>query len=429
MLENWMISLLASLPLFAVTGLWRGCLGSWFAPGAFFGLYWSCVVASILVLLPDYVLTPTGLLWIAGSVLAVGAGNFVSAYWLGVRGLFNLEKYDRTSMLKDRFRGCWLCLGCTMLGLASVCVYIWAAGLSLRDSLSLSNILGVAHYYSFARYHFAHFRESSIAIGLTVFIYFGAFWGGMTWIISTERYQKLIALAPLCPALLVTIVLSTRASFLFAMLFWLSGYLAGCVRVGGINKNDSLGLFTLSRVCMGAGVLVLACLVYMIGYLIRIGGNAEGFHFGFARQLFSAFLGSTSAFTIWASQHFQDFMDFFSPGRATMASLTRWLIGWTRPHYAPIVVGKELYSQSDTTVYTLFRQLIEDFSGPGALWVLVLFGAIAGWSYERTHAGAREGIPFLALCYAITLAGITGSPLAYTTILAGWLLFAFTVTR
>jgi oligosaccharide repeat unit polymerase len=73
-------------------------------------------------------------------------------------------------------------------------------------------------------------------------------------------------------------------------------------------------------------------------------------------------------------------------------------------------------------VYTAFRQLIEDFTLPGALVVMLLWGGLSGRAYWEVLRGKRRWLPVLILFYSVTLASYLSNWMNYNTLLLAWLM-------
>jgi oligosaccharide repeat unit polymerase len=77
-------------------------------------------------------------------------------------------------------------------------------------------------------------------------------------------------------------------------------------------------------------------------------------------------------------------------------------------HLKKRVVGKytgmsNVVGTAVTNIYTLFRDLIEDFTVTGAALICVAIGGLSGWTYRRRSSNVRSALFWLSAFYALIL--------------------------
>ena len=408
--------LLFSAVILLITSLWFVIrFRSLLFPGAFIPLFWAGWLI-LCMLPPDYDFPIEGLIWITLSCMTVAFGSELG-YNIST-GLTNRVKvYDSSVMEKSLSVVVAVCF---VGGVGSCLDYYLSSGLGSLSNLSVDTLYRIAHYYSYSRYNNPAFQEPLLATILSITIYIGAFAGGALFYLSNRVGRRLLSLSSLLTALCVTVLLTTRASFLYTLAMWISSYLATMAFV-----TDSVKKTTFTKdALLAVGALFSAVTIYLLGQAMRSGEfSFDTLFYAGIPNLASAFLGSTSAFCKWFSESWYASPD---PGYGIRSlALIRYLLGDYRPTYDPIEVG--IYGSltgETTTLFTIFRELIDDFTLPGSLAVLYVFGMTSGWAYLQVKNGSRIGIILLIAFYFVTLTSFTGSPFSYTTLIAAIVTYA-----
>ena len=413
--DEWAVSFLAVLLLLAVAVVIRVQHRSWLSPAAFWGLVWAVILLSSVLFVPDYLLRVAGVAWILGCVLIVSAGADLGhrIHFLRQAESSLLTDNIKRSLLIKRLRN--TCFLSAVMGMGAVLVYLNEAGASLGDVWSIDRIFEIAHAYSFSRYSDRTFREPELAIFLSSFIYLSALLGGT--LIALSPKFSFISIIGFIPALCVTIILTTRASFLFSGILWISAYLATSVAL----TSGKYSLFTGRRMWVMSVLVVLAISVYVIGQVAREGDLDTDF-LAIVPIVVSAFLGSPSAFTLWFSDNWYRSMPL-GLGERTFAGP----LGFEWPYFDATTVGSSSLTQQTTTVHTLYRELIHDYSLTGSMIVLFVLGLFGGWAFRKAVHGKPLAIAMLSIFYCIALNSLAGFPFAYTTICFAWGLYASTL--
>jgi len=393
--------------------------GSGLAPGAFIMGFWGLLMLGVGLLTPDYAVTGTGAVAIFLACLAMAIGSA-------------LVPIKRTSYV-PRWRnhpvesgnGHFLlsaCVGGSLLGLAAIAAYTLGAGFSLVSLFSLQDIFSLAHYYSYSRYNIPGFREPNLAVFLTSFMYWAGFCGGARFALGGKWFQRILSMACFVPAIGITLILTTRASFLFTGIMWLAGYLA----VSAMLTGGRWRVLSKKRVIVAVVAVIAAAGMYVVGGMFRSGRVGVSHIATSLPNLFSAFMGSVPAFSVWIGRAW-DAPAPLGLGSSTLAGPLGLLFSIKRAHFNPMIVGHGNINSAPTTVYTLFREVIYDYSLPGALIILILFGFMGALAWRGALSRRWFGVVILAAFYLVVMTSFVGSPFAYTTILVGWIMFALTL--
>lgn len=433
--ETRIISLLLELFLILLALGNRLVMGSWFAPGAFFALAWSAYILFPLLLMPEYSIHPAGIIGIIyiitivslGSLL--GTGRFLRKY----APLYTkMTKASLSSFKIDTIAGLDLklfsrvTLLLSILGAGSVIVLILSSGHSMSSLFSLNMISEIGREYSVARYSDVSYREPGLSIFLSSFIFSSAFLGGALYNIAVTRRQRLIALLPLIIAALHGLMLTTRASIFFTGIIWIGSYFS--MRVA-INKGRA-PLFTWKNIILSGCTAILLIVSYIflqslrwgIGNLIDI-INLENINQAIP-MLSSAFLGSPVLFSQWFADHWQD--NIIPTLGLYTTPVIKYMAVNTESRFESTQIGIKFGDES--TVFTLFRDMSEDYTIPGTILLLFIIGFIGGVAFRRLLQERIKYLPVLAAFYCITISSLTGFLFRYTTTLSALFIFVLYFT-
>jgi oligosaccharide repeat unit polymerase len=425
MLEDWVISLGLTFLLMIFAVVMRLQEGNWLAPGPFFAMVWS-VYLMFPLFLTDYIIKPSGVLWILFAVMLVNIGSMMGSGSGFIKGkITGTPPGQETGNSRPPMTFPTLTkpiLIFSLLGLGAVMVLILDSGRGWGAFFSLSSLGEIGREYSVLRYSDTTYREPELANFLTTFIFAGAFLGGMLFRTATGKLQRWVALLPIGVGILVAVVLTTRASFLFAGIIWVSTYLAAEVLITQ-GRSETL---TACRVF----IMVIAGLVIFIAYvalqLVRWGIKIDMITFKLVKnaiaQFFAAFLGSPATFTQWFAAHWQDAITS-TYGDFTFPYIKKLFGDFSRTRFELVNVGYNLLDQSKTNVFTIFRDLIEDYTIFGAVPILFLLGMFSGLAYRRILQGKVRYLPALAACYCIFIDSLTGFIFHQTILCAALILF------
>jgi oligosaccharide repeat unit polymerase len=380
------------------------------SPAVIIFLVWTMLISSIYFFIPSYDLHSLSLLWILLSLCL---------FLLGFLPKIQFKKY-KNSEIPFRFikQTRLILLTFIVVGFLSPITLIVNAGYDLLSIFNYETLTRIGNYYSVLRYGEEGYREPLLHTFFTLFVFSGSFLGGF---IAAFHYKNkfwiIISLFSLFPALLITLILTTKATFLFAGSFWLSSYLSSLLYINR-EKQSILDFNNIKKMLL---LLLFAVLAYSLGHIIRLGNISRGIDTLFT-NISTAFLGSTAAFSKWFTSNDSNMLIPIGYGVRTFNGPFSLLFDISLPRFDPTFIGQGLIYQ-DTTIHTLFRELIYDFSILGALIIMFLLGVISKYSYTSVYKGKFKGIPLLSLIYVILLISFIGSPFKYNTIILSWVFF------
>jgi len=430
MSEQWLLSFLIALVLVLISLFFRIQQGSWFSPGAFFALCWCILVLLPLLAAPDFEVNPLGILWILIAVFIVyfgsliGSGRMLFKHVPSIsqisfhRGLYYQLKYFNQELLSK------IIIYFSIIGSISSIILILSTGRNIGAILSIKSLARIAREFSILRYSDLNYREPAMAILLFSFIYAAALFGGTLFAICSSYCYKLISLLPILPALLSAAVLTTRASIYFTAILWISAYFSASV----ITKKGILPFFRSRNIIFalisGSTIFFLIIILLMFRYG-TINLNIKTLH-TILDQVRVDLFGYLSSFSEWFSDNWQkkiipEFGSYTLGGPLALLKIVK------RKSFESVYIGA-----SYTNIFTIYRQLIEDFTLIGSIVILFLIGVISGRAFHQiVFKNNVLYIPILAIFYDITLRGFTGGLFRYTNLFFAWCIFIiyFMVTK
>jgi oligosaccharide repeat unit polymerase len=402
--------------LTAMVAVMRVTERSWFGAATFFGLYWTCLLGAVLVLVPNFTLTVSGVAWIVLSYFALIVGS-IAARFGGVKDIGRGDVALHDERAEANTLGL-LVAGGALLALCSVPILVSQAGVSVFDLTNFKSLLQVAAYYTSNRYNDPTFREPALGIALWSFAYLASVLGGRLFVVARGVSARGLAFAPIVVAALLAMLMTTRALVLLSLLLWVSGYMVSTVERGRQNRRvlRARTVFLVVVLCCAAVTLFVA------GELVRGGGADKVSRQGIYASVATSFLGSTSSFTMWFDQTAGGQLDGYGYGARSLSGELDWLLpGFQRADvgtFTPIVVGNGSGLGEDTTVATLFREWIYDFSPAGCLVLFALLGFFGGRAYAACSGSGIIRGAGLATYYLIVLYSMMGFVYKFTTLLA-----------
>ena len=384
-------ALVLSIALVGWAAWMRAVTGTWLQPGSFFSLFWCFAGILPLLLASDEPVGPNAIYWLLAASIAVSAGSIAGNHGLKTRRLIaSSPATDREVLIMG-----WLLLLAVLLGLGSSVAFAQASGIALSDILDVQKLVVVSNQAYFQRYaETGAPPPPALAQALLPFVYLAPGIGGIVFVLRRERLWKLVSLGSFLPAVAVTILQTTKAAVLFSIVLWLSGYFATRLRFG------RLAVFTRSHFLVAAVVGgVLVSFFFAVG-LARLASTDVSLLNVVMLKLVTSAFGHMTVFSQWLSEYTAG---PFNPslGKVTFAGPLEMLgFGQRIPGLFDSLV--ELVAGETSNIYTAFRPLIQDFSIPGALAILVLLGFVGGVGFRMVAAGKWSGAPLLLVAYVTT---------------------------
>ena len=391
---------------------------SWLAPGAFFALYWCVAAVTPLIFAPHEKISAKAIVWILFSTLTVLLGDLAATINRPNRQVLRGNVMFSGSQVTS-ISAAVIC--CSVVGIVSFVMVLDSAvqaNSALQDLsslLSIENLQVVARTISASRYQTTY--KSSITQFLNTFLYAGPMFGGLLVAMAHRRRYMMIAALSLLPSLLMTALFTLRGFVVISIFLWISSYLSMRVLLGDYQ------LFTKRH-------LVVALLIVVPLLIIVIGA-------GFARTS-SSDRGSLTARSYAkihkvAFGHIAVFSEWFDsrgleverplPGAYTFAGVFD-LLGIRKREVSLFTERVHLSNGKPSNIFTVFRPLMEDFTPPGSLVVLFLFGFVGSRVYQRLVQARAGTMPILVTFYASVLWSFVTCIWIWNSIIAAFILFA-----
>jgi len=388
---------------------------------------WGSLLLLMTIFFSDYPFPLLGAvliaLFLAGPAMgwyAVGAYGQRDARTTGRGCVPECALAPRPPYSNKKFEMALFCTFCTIGAIAvpALPMYAGTATASLADT-----VVSTASHYTSSRYADASFREPALVVFCSIFLYAGALLGGYLHRVNrAHRWRALYWILPAGIALVITILLTTRATLVYTVFLFISSNFASINVTGG-----SVRLVTLGRV-MAMTVLLPALSIGYLGVQYLRDPDIFSDPYGGLRLASSTLLGSIAALSSWLSVAGSELFVISSPSfgsRTISGVVTMATLGFDRgqpERYADFVLGVSI--NEFTNVYTVFRDLIEDFSISLAFAIAVAFGAA---SRVVPCVVSSISIPILSVMILISINSFVTSPLRFTTIIGSFILFILSI--
>lgn len=407
-IENWILSIIPSWLLLLLAWFAKRQFGSWLFPAALFSLYWALFLLTSLMLAPDFYFWPGAAWFILFFGLSVHAGAQLG-YGIGKLNAHGMRHNGPRVYKLLWARG--ILIACTALGFLCVFVTLRSRGYSLSVLLHPDLLPKLSRDFSIARYG-ESYNPPFVSRLLTTFVYLGSMFSGVWLGINPKAslWRRLFCLLPFVPACLLALIHSTRTSLLYPLIFFLGTYFATLV--------FQLRLIIAPKQVVYAGLLAFAS----VGIFIALGmlrANEIGIDLDRTRV---DLLGTHAAFSQWLERERLNGREM-GWGAYTVAGVFDLLGIRERKQGIYVEVVYLGPGGGYTNIYTAFRNLIDDFSLPGAIIALFVIGAVAGFSYRKVSTGSYSWLPPLSLFYIFTLWSAITSISNYNSFILAWFMF------
>jgi oligosaccharide repeat unit polymerase len=368
--------------------LMRTLTGTWLQPGSFFAIFWCFAGIVPMILAPKDPVAPIAIVWLlAASVCmslgaALGNRGFRSRHLVAPPGTTERELFILSSLLSIAI----------VLGMGSNVAFLKSSSLAFADLFDIQKLVVSSNQAYFQRYAEAGAPPPPVmSQALLPFVYLAPALGGIVFEMRREKLWKLVGLASFLPAVTVTILQTTKAAVLFAMILWLSSYFATRVR------NGKLAVFTRTHVLVSVGAGgILTGFLFAVS-LARLASTDLSLLNIVVGKLVSAAFGHMTVFSGWLSEYVKE---PFNPslGSVTFAGPLE-MLGFSKriPGLFESIV--DLVTGETSNIYTGFRPLIQDFTIPGALLILTAVGFVGGVGFRRVAMGRWSAMPLLLIAY------------------------------
>lgn len=331
--------------------------------------------------------SPTAL-FIGALTLSLGVGTLAVASLTGFRPAREPRSRDPLSLTPRQHR--WLLMACLVPAYLSVHMLLGDLGQDYGVFSSVERLVESAAAASIARYS-EEFDPAPLTRAISTSLYLTPLLVG--WYVSRRRVRWRLPLlvATALPPLAWTVLLTTKASLLFFLVFTISAFLAFRV-----PKADT-GL-TAHRRWVGwvAGGGVLAAL--LVAVQASRGGGFDEVDLG---QLFEV-LSVSAIGHVFALRDWFDRSAGLLPqtvGMRTFAGVFE-VLGLSQREIGMYPDQNVDVGESFTNVYSALRNLVEDAGLPLALLAFTALGACARWLSLQNTPLARAAMAVL-LCWVL----------------------------
>ena len=366
---------------------------NWTAPAVFFNLLWGSYVLSATYFIVDQQQLVSGVFWIALGCGAVLVGTLVGHIAPRPEPQPRADKFAASDFPFLRS----VSIVAAGIGIVQILFMFARQGFSLRSVISYAAIGQLA---AMNRGEFIYGDQQQTVgeqIGFLC-LYFGALTGGLLFKVGGNRIERILGiLNVLLPATVLSLY-GSRMGLLFGASFWVSSYISARVLEQGLSSD---GRFFFRAAGLAVVMLVgLQVLIQVVRY------STQRDPVPLFRMIADPF-GFLAAFGIWFDHAGWQFSGF-TAGARTFRRIAG-LIGISAPLLPEIPVGF-----TSSNIYTVFRDLIEDFGSIGALLVLFLYGYCVRLLHARVRAGDARYLGLLTLAFAVALTSFSVSIFFYT---------------
>ena len=381
-------ALVLSIVLVGWAAWMRTVTGTWLQPGSFFSLFWCFAGILPLILAPREPVGPNAVIWLIGAAVAVSLGGFVGNGGFKTRRLAHPPPATDRELMIFGF-ALLLAIG---LGIGSNVAFLNASSISLSDVLDVEKLVVVSNQAYFQRYaETGAPPPPALSQALLPFVYLAPALGGILFELRQEKRWKLVGILSFAPAAAVTVLQTTKAALLFAIVLWLSSYFATRLRFGKLKVFTKGHL--LVALVMGA---MLTVFFFAVG-LARLASTDVSLLNVVMLKLVTSAFGHMTVFSQWLAEYVHQPFDP-SLGRVTLAGPLE-MLGFSQRIPGLFDSLVELVAGETSNIYTAFRPLIQDFSIPGALAILTLLGFVGGVGFRLVAAGRWSAVPLLLAAY------------------------------
>lgn len=384
-------ALALSMVLVAWAGSMRMACGTWLHPSAFFPLWWCFAGIIPMILAPQEPVGPQAILWLIAASICVSIGAAAGNGGFRARlATIGMPATDRELLLI----GTTVCIS-VILGIGSSVAFAASSNVSWGDVLDIEKLVVVTNQLYVQRYDEIAAAPPMLSQALLPFVFLAPAAGGILFVLRREKKWKAIALSAFLPAIAVTVLQTTKAAVLFAMVLWLSGYFATRLR------NRKLKVFTKGHLLVATIVVALVTVFFFATSLARMASTDAGLLDLVMRKLLTAAFGHMTVFSKWLAEYWNASTEptlgtIVFAGPLEMLGVVHRIPGLFE-NVVDLVLGET------SNIYTAFRPLIQDFTIPGALTVLGLLGFIGGVGFRGVAGGKWSWLPPLLIMYYTTM--------------------------
>jgi len=372
---------------------------SWLSPAAVFALLWGGYIVAAAGFFTDPEVVIGGVLWVLLAAVAVYAGSVFAR--LTVAPPMTAPVPGRTVPTPIAIYPHLRAFGIVtaVIGAAEIYYLFARQGYSLQGLVSFA-IIAQLTADNRAAYGYGDLQQGVLERLVFALLYTAPLFGGLLFRTARSWGERALAVLQLLLPVVVLALYGSRMGALFGGSFWVASYLAATV--AETHAGVRPGVRTLARV-----------LVVATGLLLGFSAAAQGLRYTATVErldwltILADPFGFLAAFGIWFDQEGGRWENFFI-GARTFRRVVE-VFGISQPFAPEIYVG---FTRSN--IYTVLRDLIEDFGTVGALVFLFAYGVVGTVAFERLMQGRLRYFPLLTLIFAFALTSFANSIFLYT---------------
>ena len=365
---------------------------SFLSPAMFFGIFWFFISSLAFLNSKVFPISPTTLLFLVTSFLMLLIPDVLLS-----RRIFKHKK---------RFHFKWnksIIIFGFFTGLLAVLVLVLSHGISLKSLLSPSKIILLSNEAYASKIK----GEMSKPLLYTILIsgfYSTCIFAGIQF--SNNHKKNKISFIPFIIGVLIMLIETSKAAFLYTTILWISGYFAANVFFG--NKT----LFTNKVVKIFTRFFIAILILFLISSINRYNLSFDSRQNILSIILMKAqiyFFGGLGSFNDWFINVYSFNMNEMGFGKYTFGLFEK-----EKGVFRDFTTFENGYR---TNIYTYFRHLVVDFGIFGSLIFHLCLGFILSLIYKLVQSGWKTLIPLLAFSYTFILWSFIISISVYKTVI------------
>ena len=359
-------------------------------PDFIFSNYWSFIIASLTLFLDFVSPNINGFLIIFFFIfIFIFGSSLEKSLIMHKTKTINSLKYDDVVLSYYLFFFSFFC------SFLSFYISINSINGSFLDMFDPNKIIQMSKKFSNMRY-FENVENSNLFSFLFSFSLICAFLGGFYFSISQyfkskKKILKFLAYVALLPLFYYTFLKNQRTGMLFGLLIFFSTFLSTEIYF----KNKKY-LYFFNFFLSILSIILLLILYYFLQNIRSEVSADEVFE-----HLISALFGSIIAFNDWFNSISNIEIFNYALGEFTVNRIHYFFTGIlpNKPGLFGDVFWMGDTFRSGTTIFTIFRALIEDFSFFGAIVFIFLLGFLSSYFYREVTRGNIAFLPILSLIF------------------------------
>ncbi|MFC1951367.1 O-antigen polymerase, partial [Chloroflexota bacterium] len=377
---------------------------------------WVFFILVAIITIQEVRVPASAILWIfasaflvyIGSLIGLGRGLYKATPNIYRENIANNQSYEPRAL-----RLPWLVqltIICSLLGFLSVIIFVLSRGYGLSVFTSIRALSEMGNEVLSMRYGESGYAEPAFVMYFYTINYVGAMLGGILFSSQKAIRYRIVALLPILMISLLGLALVGRTIILVAVVLWLASNFTTRVYLRKGFASIPVRLVIISTLC----ILAIAVVTQYLRYnLINLGSESINELLSRSHDTF-AYL---PAFGQWFVGHWQDSTPL-TLGASSFARI------YARIGIADVFVYDEVtVGNTKTNIFTIFRELIDDFSPLGSMIWLFVIGIIAGFTFRQISKGKIHFFPILLGFYAYVLFSQTRTIFYYTSVLIALIIF------